>query len=149
MSSAAALKKTRTCTTDGCSQGGGSGSVDAEHEFLPSYQALQFASPRELTKQLHLRLHIAEQQSLEHVILFSFSIDQLSEITMYKDFPLQVVRACNSLSLSCITLISILSHHLLCYYFACTPTLGACSLFPVVANSLYKKCQLPSIPLKL
>lgn len=71
-------------------------------------------------------MHIAEQQSLEHVILFSFSIDQLSEITMYKDFPLQVVRACNSLSLSCITLISILPHHLLCYYFTYfpLPTMG-------------------------
>lgn len=65
--------------------------------------------------------HVAEQRSLEHAILFSFSIDQLSGITMYKDFPLQVVRACNSLSLSCITLISILSHHLLPYYFVYRP----------------------------
>lgn len=95
--------------------------------------------------------HVAEQRSLEHAILFSFSIDQLSGITMYKDFPLQVVRACNSLSLSRITLISILSHHLLSYYFVCRPPppTQAFSLFPVAANSLCKKHQLLSLLLQL
>lgn len=88
----------------------------------PHLQALQFSGPQEFGEQLGL--HIAEQQSLDRAILSSFSIDQLSEITMYKDFPLQVVRACNSLSLSCITLIAILSHRLLCCRSARAPHHG-------------------------
>lgn len=95
----------------------------------------------------HFSLHIAKQQSLERAIPFSFSIDQLSEITMYKDFPLQVVRACNSLSLFCITLITTLSHHLLSYYFCLSPpTLHPSTDFQSIPSGNKFSVQETSIP---